>query len=59
MSARTLGAPKGWIVRSHIGLRGERNIPYKGVETFPLQMHFKIVKLTVIRNMPAKADNIC
>ena len=27
------GPPRGWIVRSHIGWRGERNIPYKGVET--------------------------
>ena len=25
----------GWIVRSLIGWRGERNIPYKGVETSP------------------------
>ena len=25
----------GIIVRSHIGWGGERNIPYKGVETFP------------------------
>ena len=25
----------GWIVRSHIGWRGERNISYKGVETSP------------------------
>ena len=24
-----------WIVRSHISWRGERNIPYKGVETSP------------------------
>ena len=31
---RTLGL-KGWIVRSHIGSRGERNISYKGVETSP------------------------
>ena len=28
-------APRGWIVRSHIGWRGERNISYKGVETSP------------------------
>ena len=27
------GLQGGWIVRSHIGWRGERNIPYKGVET--------------------------
>ena len=24
-----LGPSKGWIVRSHIGWRGEQNIPYK------------------------------
>ena len=27
------GLPKGWIMKSHISWRGERNIPYKGVET--------------------------
>ena len=26
---------RGWIVRSHISWRGERNFPYKGVETSP------------------------
>ena len=31
-SARTLGPEGGWIGRSHIGWRGERNILYKGVE---------------------------
>ena len=30
-----VGHPRGWIVRSHLGWRGERTIPYKGVETFP------------------------
>ena len=29
------------IVMSHIGSGGEQNIIYKGVETFPWQMHFK------------------
>ena len=29
------GPPRGWIVKFHIGWRGERNIVYKGVETFP------------------------
>ena len=29
------GPPRGWIVRSHVGCRGERNIPYKDVETSP------------------------
>ena len=33
MPARTLGPKGGWIVRSHIGWKGERNILYKGVET--------------------------
>ena len=33
--ARTLGPERGWIVRSHIGWGGERNILYKGVETSP------------------------
>ena len=33
---RTLG-PKGvWIVRSYIGWKGERSIPYKGCEILPL-----------------------
>ena len=27
-----VGLPRGWIVRSHISWRRERNIPYKGVE---------------------------
>ena len=27
------GSPRGWIVRSYVGCREERNIPYKGVET--------------------------
>ena len=29
------GFQRGWIVRSHIGWREERNILYKGVETSP------------------------
>ena len=29
------GSSRGWIVKSHIGWREERNIPYKGVETSP------------------------
>ena len=29
------GPQGGWIVRSHIGWRGEQSIPYKGVETSP------------------------
>ena len=32
---RTLSPEGGWIVRSHIGWRGERSILYKGVETSP------------------------
>ena len=34
-ASEDVGPPRGWIVRSHIGWRGERNIPYKGVETYP------------------------
>ena len=33
--AMTLGPEGGWIVMSHIGWGGERNILYKGVETSP------------------------
>ena len=29
------GPPNGWIVRSHVSWRDERNILYKGVETSP------------------------
>ena len=39
-------------MRSHIGWRGERIIPYKGVETSPQQMRFKTVRPTTIRNGP-------
>ena len=41
-------------MRSHIGWRGERNILYKGVETSPLQMHFKIVRLAAICDGPKR-----
>ena len=45
--------PQGWwIVRSHIGWKEERYIPYKSVKTSPQQMRFKTVKLTAIRNKP-------
>ena len=47
-----VGLPMGWIMRSHIGWKGERNIPYKGVKISPLQMHFKIMRLTTIHNRP-------
>ena len=30
MLTRTLGPQREWVVRSRIGWRGERNIPYKG-----------------------------
>ena len=33
--AKALGLKGGWIVRSHFGWGGERNILYKGVETSP------------------------
>ena len=46
------GPQEGWIVRSHIGWRGERNILYKGVEwkTLPSRRVLKIVRLMTIRN---------
>ena len=34
-ASEDVGTSKGWVVRSHIDWRGERNIPYKGVETSP------------------------
>ena len=30
-----IGHQSGWIVRSHVGWGGERNILYKGVENSP------------------------
>ena len=39
-----VGPPQGWIVRSHIGWRGERSIPYKGVETSPDQTCLKTLR---------------
>ena len=38
------GLQGGWIVRSHIGWRGERNISYKGVETSLEQTRFKTLR---------------
>ena len=34
-ASKDAGPRRGWIVRSHIGWGGERNILYKGVETSP------------------------
>ena len=39
-----VGPQRKWIVRSHIGWRGKRNISYKGVETSPLQTRFKTLR---------------
>lgn len=33
-ASKDIGSRKEWIVRSYIGCEGERNILYKGVETF-------------------------
>ena len=35
MPVRMLGFIGGWIVRSHVDWRAERNILYKGVQTSP------------------------
>ena len=58
MPARTLGPQGGWIVKSHIGWREERNIPYKGVETSPQQTHFKPMRLTAIHNGPKRIISV-
>ena len=34
-ASKDVGPLKGWIVRSHVGWKGERSISYKGVETYP------------------------
>ena len=34
-ASKDAGRPRGWIVRSHIGWSGERNISIKGVKTSP------------------------
>ena len=44
-----VGPPRGWIVRSHVGWRGERSISYKGVETSPLMI--------VLRALPCRSIN--
>ena len=41
-------------MRSHIGWRGERSIPYKGVETSPSRRVLKTMRLTAIRNGPKR-----
>ena len=42
--------PRRWIVRYHIGWRGERNILYKGVKTSPQYTCFKTMRMKAIRN---------
>ena len=34
-ASENAGPPRGWIVKSHLGWRGEQSIPYKDVETSP------------------------
>ena len=34
-ASEDVGLQGEWIVRSHIGWRGERRIPYKGVQISP------------------------
>ena len=38
------GPQEGWIVRSHIGWRGKRNILYKGVKTSSKHTRFKTLR---------------
>ena len=35
-ASENVGTLREWIVRSHVGYRGEQNIPYKDMETSPL-----------------------
>ena len=54
-ASEDIGPQREWIVRSHIGWRGEQNIPYKSTNTSPCspwQKHLKTVKLT--RNRPKR-----
>ena len=44
MPASTLDLEGGWIVRSHIGWGGERNILYESVETSPKKTRYKTVR---------------
>ena len=46
------GPHVGWIVRSYIGWREERNIPYKSVEISLYQTRFKTLK----RSLKEKAQ---
>ena len=41
-ASKDTGLRKGWIMRSHVGWRGERNTVRKSVETSPYQKRFKI-----------------
>ena len=43
-ASKDAGPRREWLVRSHIGWGGERNILYKSVETFPYQTHFKALR---------------
>ena len=48
-ASEDVGPPSGLIVRSHIDWIGERNIPYKGVETSPYQTRFKTLRRSLER----------
>ena len=40
-ASKDVGPQRRWIVKSHIGWRGERSISYKGVKVFSYQTRFK------------------
>ena len=48
------GLRRGWIVTSHIGQRGDRNILYKDGETSPKQTCFKNLEGKPERDNPKK-----
>ena len=48
------GSRSGWIVRSHVGWGGERNILYKGVEASVYQTCFKNLEGKPERKSPKR-----
>ena len=46
-----VGSRRGWILRSHLGWRGEQNILYNGVETSPSKR-----VLTTLRTISTRGE---
>ena len=43
-ASEDVGPPRGWIVRSHIGWRGERNIPIRVWKPLPSRRVLKTLR---------------